>query len=101
MTRTNNQVVVTNKYHFVHLLVICLTLFIAIIKPAMHNTANNIVPIKKVIVKKFIVPFNGIFVVIYASKPKAIIKEITPNADTLLLKYSFLLSFQQRLSTSP
>ena len=55
----------------------------------MHNTANNNVPIKKVVVKKFTVPISETFVAIYASVPKAIIKERTPKADKLLLKYSF------------
>jgi hypothetical protein len=58
-------------------------------KPAMHNTANNNVPVKKVMVKKFTVPISETFVAIYASVPKAIIKKRTPNADKLLLKYSF------------
>ena len=61
-------------------------------KPAMHNTANNNVPIKKVMVKKFTVPISETFVAIYASTPKAIINERTPKADKLLLKYSFQAS---------
>jgi len=58
-------------------------------KPATLKTANKIVPMKKVMVKKFIVPINETFVAIYASVPKAIINERTPKADKLLLKYSF------------
>ena len=58
-------------------------------KPAILNIANNTVPIKKVMLKKFTVPISETFAAIYASVPKAIIKERTPKADKLLLKYSF------------
>ena len=58
MTKHINHVVVTNKYHFVHLFVICPNLLIDIIKPAILNTANKIVPIQNVTVKKFTVPIN-------------------------------------------
>ena len=68
---------------------ICPNLLIVIIKPAILNTANKIVPIQNVTVKKFTVPNTETFVTIYASVPKAIIKVRTPKADKLLLKYSF------------
>jgi hypothetical protein len=48
---------------------------------------------KNVRVKKLTVPISGTFVAIYASVPKAIVKERTPKADKLLLKYSFQDSF--------
>ena len=48
---------------------------------------------KNVIVKKFTAPISETFVAVYASVPKAIIKERTPKADKLLLKYSFQDSF--------
>ena len=66
-----------------------LNLLMFITKPVMLNTAKRIVPTKKVLVKTFIVPSSATFVTIYASVPKAIIKERTPKADKLLLKYSF------------